>query len=576
MSEEPVQRRLAAVLAADVASYTRLMEEDSEGTVAAWRAARDGVIEPAIGAAMGRVVKLTGDGFLAEFPTVQDAVNCALQLQGGLASSALKFRIGVNLGDIIDDGRDIHGEGVNVAARIEALAEPGGICISGLVYESVRNRIQTDYRDMGEQSVKNVSAPVRVYALGDAAAPTPAAPPLETAGRPSIAVLPFDNLSGDAEQEYFSDGISEDIITDLSKISTLMVVARNSSFTYKGRAVDLRTVAKELGVAYVLEGSVRKAGGRVRITAQLIDGADGAHLWAERYDRELEDIFAVQDEVAKHIIEALQVTLTPAEEARLGGPGTDNIEAYDYLLRGRGLFYQFAEKSTAEAMEMFQKSMDLDPNFAAARWEMALACFNQYSSGWAGAGPESLERGCQLAGEAVDMDGESAEAYCVLSLGRLWSHDLDGAIEAIDRSFALDPNSALAGGVRGNLLGYAGRHDEAIDCLANAMALDPHHPTIWFHFLAHAHAQKGEFETAVPLLQQRIRRDPETDISRVLLASCFGYLGRGDEARELWRQVIEINPDYSLAQKAETLPYKNPADWQRIVDGLAKAGLPEN
>ncbi len=571
MSEEPVQRRLAAIMAADVAGYTRLMEEDSEGTVAAWRAARDGVIEPAIDAGNGRVVKPTGDGFLAEFPTVQDAVNCAIQLQDGLASSRLEFRIGVNLGDIIDDGRDIHGEGVNVAARIEALAEPGGICISGMVYESVRNRIDADYRGMGEQTVKNVSAPVRVYALGPAA--TPAAQQPQATGRPSIAVLPFDNVSGDAEQEYFSDGIAEDIITDLSKISTLMVVARNSSFTYKGRAVDVRTVAKELGVAYVLEGSVRKAGGRVRITAQLVDGSDGAHLWADRYDRELEDIFAVQDEVAKHIIEALQVTLSPADEARLGGPGTGNVEAYDYLLRGRELLYRFTEEATLEAMEMFEKSMELDSVFAAPRSELALAHYNQFVSGWRGAGLETLQRGCRYSEEAVALDGGDSHANCMLAIGRLWLRDIDGAVDAIDRAMALDPNSAAVLSARGHILGYAGRYEEAIENLKTAMRLDPHYVTIWLHFQAHANALKGEYEEAIPLLQQRIRRNPETDISRVLLASCYGHLGRIDDAREIWRQVAEVNPEYSLEQKANVLPYKDPADWQRIVAGLAKAGL---
>ncbi|MDP6427804.1 MAG: adenylate/guanylate cyclase domain-containing protein [Rhodospirillales bacterium] len=574
MSDQPVQRRLAAVLAADVAGYTRLMEEDSEGTVAAWQVARDGVIEPAIGARSGRVVKLTGDGFLAEFPTVEDAVNCAIDLQAGLLSSSLDFRIGVNLGDIIDDGRDIHGEGVNVAARIEALAEPGGICISGMVHESVRNRIDADYRDMGEQEVKNVSRPVRVYALGSVAA-APAAPQTQTADRPSIAVLPFDNLSDDASQEYFSDGIAEDIITDLSKISTLMVIARNSSFTYKGRAVDVRQVARELGVAYVLEGSVRKAGGRVRITAQLVDGANGAHLWADRYDRELEDIFAVQDEVARNIIEALQVTLNPDEQARLGGPGTDNLEAYDYLLRGRDLLYRFTPEATREAQAMFEKSIALDPEFGAPRWEMAMSLYNQFMSGWDGAGPEILERGCRLAAEAVGINGQDADAHRVLALGRLWSHDIDGAVDAANQATALDPNNAANLSARGHILGYAGHYDQAIENLNNAIRLDPHHHTIWLHFLAHAHALKGEFEAAIPLLQQRIRRNPETDISRVLLASCYGHLGRADDASEIWRQVLEINPDYSLEQKARVLPYKNPADWGRIVEGLHKAGLCE-
>ncbi|NQV54469.1 MAG: hypothetical protein HQ503_01300, partial [Rhodospirillales bacterium] len=326
MSENSVDRRLAAVLVADVVGYTGLMEDDSDGTVAAWAAARDEVIEPVTGRHGGRVVKLTGDGFLAEFPTVQNAVNCARTMQDELITNSLNFRMGINLGDIIDDGRDIHGEGVNVAARIEALAEPGGICISGLVYESIRNRIDADYRDMGEREVKNVSGPVRVYAIGGGKAAVNAKPP---ADKPSIAVLPFDNLSDDAAQEYFSDGITEDIITDLSKVSSLIVIARNSSFTYKGKATDVRSVAADLNVSYLLEGSVRKAGEKVRITAQLVDGKSGAHIWADRYDRNMTDIFAVQDEVAQKIIEALQLNLSPEEIKRIGTPGTDNMEAYD-------------------------------------------------------------------------------------------------------------------------------------------------------------------------------------------------------------------------------------------------------
>jgi len=295
---DKTQRRLAAILAADVAGYTRLVELDTDGTVAAWKSARDNVIKPLVDKKSGHIIKFTGDGFLVEFPSVQDAVFCAITLQAQLTSSPLDFRMGINVGDIVDDGGDVHGEGVNIAARLEALAEPGGICVSGDVYNQVRNRIEADFRDMGEKEIKHVSQPVRVYAIGVSERGPSESPVPEIPDKPSIAVLPFDNMSGDPEQEYFSDGITEDIITELSRFQSLFVIARNSSFAFKGEAIDITDVAKKLGVQYVVEGSVRKASNRVRITAQLIEASTGNHLWAERYDRDLADIFDVQDEVS--------------------------------------------------------------------------------------------------------------------------------------------------------------------------------------------------------------------------------------------------------------------------------------
>jgi adenylate cyclase len=320
MADSPDRRRLAAVLAADVAGYTRLMEQDTDGTVAAWKAARDDVIEPIVADHAGRIVKLTGDGFLVEFPAVQDAVKCAIALQEGLAASTLDFRMGVNLGDIVDDGHDIHGEGVNIAARIEALADAGGISISGSVHEQVRNRIDAAYEDRGEHEVKHVSAPVRVYAIrlvsSDSEKLTEATPP-PLPDKPSVAVLPFDNMSGDPEQNYFADGITEDIITEISKIDALFVISRNSTFTYKGKTAKAQDICRDLGVRHVVEGSVRKSGDRVRVTAQLIDGKSGGHIWAERFDRALVDIFAVQDEITEQIVRALEVNLVDEARARL-------------------------------------------------------------------------------------------------------------------------------------------------------------------------------------------------------------------------------------------------------------------
>ena len=364
MSDQSVQRRLAAVLAADVAGYTRLMEADSDGTVAAWQAAREAVIRPGVAEYSGKIVKLTGDGFLVEFPTVQDAVNCAITMQTGLAASTLDFRMGVNLGDIIDDGEDIHGEGVNVAARLEGLAEPGGICISGMVYESIRNRIAADFEDMGDQDVKNVSAPVRAYRIR-LAGKAEAALNEAISSRPSIAVLPFDNLSNDADQEYFSDGISEDIITQLSRSRWLRVVARNSSFSCKGQSPDIRTVSEELDARYVLEGSVRKAGDRVRISVQLIDGASGDHIWAERYDRELEDIFAVQDDITGTVAAAMEPELANAERQRASSKNPASLDAWDLYYQGTSAYYLRDKPNIAKAIAFWNKASNGTPISAA-------------------------------------------------------------------------------------------------------------------------------------------------------------------------------------------------------------------
>jgi TolB-like protein len=363
MADQSIQRRLAAILAADVAGYTRLMEEDSEGTVAAWQDARETVIKTEVASHSGKIVKLTGDGFLVEFPTVQDAVNCAIAMQGGLTSSSLDFRMGVNLGDIIDDGEDIHGEGVNIAARLEGLAEPGGIVISGDVHNQVRNRIDAEYEDMGPQEVKNVSAPVQAYALKLEFGTDSRRNEASHIEKPSIAILPFDNLSGDPEQEYFSDGITEDIITALSRIRQFLVIARNTTFTYKDQAVDVGAVARELGVRYVLEGSVRKSGERVRITAQLIDGETGNHLWAEKYDRNLEDIFEVQDEITQVVSSAIEPEITKAEFARAQSKQPDDLDAWGQFQKGKYHFYRANEADLDIARQLVRGSIRKAPRF---------------------------------------------------------------------------------------------------------------------------------------------------------------------------------------------------------------------
>jgi adenylate cyclase len=442
MADREVKRRLAAILAADVAGYTRLMENDTDGTVAAWQDAREEVIKPNVAAYSGKIVKLTGDGFLVEFPTVQDAVNCAITMQHGLVSSSLNFRMGINMGDIVDDGEDIHGEGVNVAARLEGLAEPGGICISGDVYNQVRNRIDANFEDRGEQEVKNVSAPVKVFAirLQDPAGVSASAAQ-NIADKPSIAVLPFDNLSGDPEQEYFSDGMAEDLITDFSKISNLYVAARNSSFLFKGQMPDVRDVAEKLGVAYVLEGSVRKMGERLRTNAQLIDAADGDHLWAERYDGNMDEIFDFQDRIRAEIVAALELKLTPYDKALSGRKPTDNLEAYDLFLKGRASYHRYTPELLLEGRACLEKAIEIDPEFADAHGWLSYCHFQGWATLWPGF-DDSLERAIELAERGVALDGSSAIALTRLGWIQNFLRRYDSAIANLEKAIALAPDSA--------------------------------------------------------------------------------------------------------------------------------------
>ena len=482
MGDRSIQQRLAAVLAADVVGYTRLMEMDTEGTVAAWQAVRDDVINPTVDAYSGRIVKLTGDGFLAEFPTVHEAVKCGIEMQQGFAESTLDFRIGINLGDIIDDGQDIHGEGVNVAARIEALAEPGGICISGSVHEQVRNRIEANYVDLGEKQVKHVSAPVRVYhvAFQDEAVSPPGTrsevlqdQPLALPDKPSIAVLPFDNMSNDPEQEYFSDGITEDVITELSKISGLFVIARHSAFTYKGKTVTLSTVGRELGVRYVLEGSVRRAGDRLRITAQLIDAATDHHVWADRYDRKLEDVFAVQDEVARSVAAALAVALKPDESERLSRPPTDDIAAYDLYLRSRATPWPPSRENILAAQIAYKHIIEIDPTFVGGHAGAALTYAMSVIFGHSEQPEADAETAIKTAERALALNDQFALGYSALGLAYLASGQHDDAVSMAQKAIDLQPSDGDAHAYMAMPLLSSGRGDEACQAAESALRLDP-------------------------------------------------------------------------------------------------------
>ena len=597
MAEARVERRLAAILAADVVGYSRLMGADEAGTLAALKRHRETVFDLAVAAHNGRIVKLIGDGAIVAFGSVVDAVNCALAVQRAGAAAAeqpasqpaIVLRIGINLGDVIIENDDLYGDGVNIAARLEPLAEPGGICVSSIVNESVGNRIDVRFTDGGDISVKNIDRPIRIWtwhpgktaaagARSGAAKPEPKAATEAgtTTATSSIAVLPFANMSGDAEQEYFSDGISEDIITDLSKLAGLMVISRNSSFSYKGRAVDIRVIGRELGVRSVLEGSVRRAGNRVRITAQLIDAATGGHLWAERYDRDLTDLFAVQDEVTHQIVDALKLTLSPAEKARLTGGGTANIEAYDCYLRGREFMLgKTKNRETFEqATRFFMRACELDPGYSQAYAGLGWAHIFDYQNRWSDDPDNSLRLARHNADRAIEADPNEPLAQFVSTLAAMFEKDLGRATSEADTALALNPNFAVAYASVCGIHCYSGRPLQAIAAVEQAMRLDPTYSQQYLHLLGTANLLAGHYETAAAVLKQRILLVPGTDFSRALLAAALGHLGEADEARRVWRELKGINPKYSFSEHFGRLPYQNPADVERIAEGLAKAGLP--
>jgi adenylate cyclase len=580
MVDEHTERKLAAILAADVAGYSRLMGADEEGTLARLRGHLRELVEPSIAAHRGRIVKRMGDGLLVDFSSAVEAVRCAMVVQAGMAernhgvppAERIEFRIGINLGDVIIDGDDLYGDGVNIAARLEGIAEPGAVYVSGAVGDFVRDKPEIALEDLGDVSLKHIAKPVHVFRIGGAAGSRPRPPAV--LDKPSIAVLPFANMSGDADQEYFSDGITEDLITDLSKVSGLFVIARNSSFVYRERSVKVQEIGRDLGVRYVLEGSIRKAGNRVRITAQLIDAGSGGHLWAERFDRDLTDIFATQDEVVERIVAALAITLTRGEAQRLHRRGTDSVDAYEAWLQAREMLGRGSRDSVVEARALHRRAIELDPGFAAPHAGLALAALADYVSGWAPDSAQALDEAERWARRAVELDAQEPVSHMALGNMHIWRRDLDAALREFDRMLALDPNNAQAQASTGLALVYAGRAVEALDWFARARRRDPHHVAIVLHFLAQAHFSLGDDETAAGLLRERVARDPGTDASRMLLAACYGHLGRIDDARAVWAELLQVNPRFSLAQRARVLPYKDPRDLERIADGLAKAGLP--
>ena len=588
-------RKLAAILAADVVGFSRLTGTDEDRTLARLRALRSDLIDPTIAVHHGRVVKRTGDGAIVEFRSVVDAVRCAVEIQNAMVERnaglpddrRIEFRIGVHLGDVVEESDgDLMGDGVNIAARLEGVAEPGAICLSEDAYRQVKARLDLSVADLGQTQLKNIAEPVRVYSLQvglPAGAKT--ARPVEAKSeekppqrpvlpdKPSIAVLPFANMSGDAEQEYSADGISEDIITALSKLSQLFVIARNSSFTFKGRNVHIGEVGESLGVRYVLEGSVRKSGARVRITAQLVDATTGGHLWAERFDRELTDIFAVQDDVTTQIVGALALNLSSGDRQSIAVEHSDNQEAYDCFLRGRELFFRTTRDANREAGNLLRRAIELDPRYAPAHALLAAARVIDYANGWTASPTQALEEAEKAARQAVQLNERHPYALWALALTSLWARRYDEALGNAEKAVAFNPNFADGHTARGFILHHVGRSEEALKCFERAVVLEPYFPDIWLHFRAQALHHLGRYPEAVGLLKRRILRNPDTDASRALLAASYGQMGLIDEAREAWRELLRVNPRYSIEQRRKVLPYKNPEDFERFVEGLRKAGL---
>jgi adenylate cyclase len=574
-----MERRLAAILAMDVVGYSGLMERDEVGTLRTLKALRQDIIDSKVAGHGGRVVKLMGDGALVEFASAVNAVRCAIAIQMALEDRSkdvpqdtrVQLRIGINIGDVIVEGDDLYGEGINLAARLESIATPGGICISAKVNDEIAGKIEQRFADAGDQQVKNIARPVRVWRWTPQAA-APAADQSPLPDKPSISVLPFTNMSGDPEQEYFADGITEDIITDLSKVSGLFVIARNSSFAYKGKSPDVRQVCRELGVRHVLEGSVRKAGRRVRITAQLIDGASGGHLWAERYDRDLEDIFAVQDEVTAQIVAALKVALTSGERSRRESRGKVDPEAYDCLVHGRACLYRFTPEALIESRALLERAVALDPGLAPAYAWLSALHSAEHANGWNKGNADHLAVAQALAEQALKVDPNEPYGYHALALARMWQRDLAGAERAAEQTLALDPNFAGAYTALGSVRDYAGRHQSAIDTLQQALRLDPQY-NVALQFLGRAQFMLERYDEAEATFKRRLIGAPRSDMTRAFLASLYGHTGRHEAARDMWREVLEINPAFSVAHLHDVMPYADPDRFERFCSGLRKAGL---
>ena len=581
MAEARVERRLAAVLAADVAGYSRLMGIDEEGTLAALKGHRSELIDPKIAENRGRVVKTTGDGALVEFGSAVDALRCALEIQRAMAERnadipedrRIEFRIGINVGDIIIDEGDIYGDGVNVAARVETLAGAGAICLSDNAYQQIKGKLALEVSDMGEQRLKNIAEAVRVYGIRPDG--TPARPALALPDKPSIAVLPFQNMSGDSDQDYFADGMVEDIITGLSRIRWLFVIARNSTFTYKGRAVEVKQVGRELGVRYVLEGSVRKVADRVRITGQLIDTATGAHVWAERYDRKFDDIFTLQDEITLSVVGAIEPSLRLAEMERVKRKRPDSFDAYDLVLQAQSDVYSRIPERSRNALALLERALALDPTYALAHAYAAECYHSLFLRG--GLREENRTASIRRAEAAManGPDDASALAFAGFVIG-MDKHDRAAAFTAFDAALSVSPSSALTYIVGSVILAFGGEAERAIEWADRGLRLSPFDPYRATAFCASSigHYQRGRYEAAADAARKAVQVTPGFSVCHMMLAAPLVKLGRLDEAKAVAARVLELQPAFRCSHQFAGVGCE-PALAGTLTEALRAAGLPE-
>jgi adenylate cyclase len=585
MADERAQRRLAAILATDVVGYSRLMAEDEVGTLVALKELRATLIDPTIAEHRGRIVKLMGDGALVEFSSVVDAVECAVSIQRGIAernadipdSRSIAVRIGVNLGDVIIDGDDIYGDGVNVAARLEGLADPGGICISGTVFDHVKGKLDAGFEDLGSQQIKNIAEPVRTYRVTSASIANTPTSRLPTPAKPSIAVLPFDNMSDDPAQEYFSDGISEDLTTALSRLDWLFVVARNSAFTYKGEAVDVKRVGRELGVRYVLEGSVRRAGDRVRINAQLVDAEADRHVWAQRYDRQMDDVFELQDDIVASIAATVGPEITLAEIERARGKRPDTLDAWDHYLQALAAYHRMTKEDIDTAISHLEKAIEIEPEFANAYALLGICHAHIGVRGWVRPARKAYEEARRFVEDAVRLAPSSPEANHALAFVLTTIGQADQAITVARRAIELNPNFAEAYAILGHALVLCGDLEGGLAACHQAERSSPRDSRgSWLYdTMGHAYFFLGEYEKAIEVSKKSHHQDPSIIGNLVTLACAYAQLGREEEGRHYVDELVAYIPRYSLRALRKNPMFVDPELIDKLVASMRLAGLPE-
>ncbi len=587
MALEPVERKLVAILSTDAVGYSRLMGDDDEGTVqtlkTCWRH-----IERAIDGFRGRVVDAPGDNLLAEFPSAVGCVRCAVEIQGVLAKEnqgvppdrCMDFRIGVHLGDVIVDGEKLYGEGINVAARLERLAEPGGICLSDLVYQQVRRRLELAATDMGEQRLKNIAEPVLAYqiaprSLSSKTSPVRAAAPVKLAppDNPSLAVLPFFNMNGDPTQDYFADGLTMDIMAELVRLPRLLLIGQDSTFTYKATGAKPRDVGRELGVRHVLEGSVRREQNRIRVTAQLIDAESGRFEWAERYDRELEDVFAVQDEITEQVVTALDVELVGGESARTVRQHLRNPHALAKLYQGSELLHRFTKADMGEARSLFEEVMRLAPECPFGYADAAWTHYFDIERGWSDDPAASMERMSDLAYQSLDRGDVSGFSYLMLGNMHLMKREHDDALAMAEKALEERPSCQAAWGLKANILNYCEKPREAIPLAKQSIRLSPVAQTFFPEVLATAYYLCGQFEEAMTAANEALALAPDSIDSRVVLAAALVETRRLDAAQEIGREIASLDPDFTLERFTASRPYRDPAPLKQLVEALRQAGV---